>query len=361
MPATEQMSKTAAPAVAFCSHCRQTGVALRPVIGPCDGVTVRLCSGCLPFLSVTCEDCGQRVYTLASEATDNGGRICTACAQADYDYCTRCDRYFQGRRCRCRRSKPFPAGAAPTPGGFDEIVSRRHYGIELETDRCPGSYELMDTAWGAKYDCTVSGLEFYSPILRGDAGLNAVRQWAEVARKNEWVAGANCGLHVHLDLRSHTGAGRYAITRAFRETEMIWFTFVAAHRGDSDGYSLPCNWGTYDLHAAYNGGSSYHNWARGCDRYTWLNCFAYRDHRTLEIRNHEGTCDGESVCNWVKACTRLADWAASIGYARVAAIFQECTTPQDRFNVLKRAWKDDALAEYYAAKARRLHGVTYEV
>jgi hypothetical protein len=234
-----------------------------------------------------------------------------------------------------------------------EIGSTRCFGVELETDECNGYFDLDGSAaWGAKDDCTVLGKEFYTDILSGDDGLEAIRELGRVADSNGWAAGNSSGYHLHLDMRGENDDSLYAVAYAYRKTEQVWFSFVNQRRRTGT-YSRQMNICCADIDAAAAGGRSFYSFSSRGGRYFWCNLVAYGHHSTFEIRSHEGTCDDTEVINWIKAHTRFADWAAELGLAGVKEAL-DGMTDDDLFRFINReVWKDYPLAEYYAKKARR--------
>ncbi len=231
-----------------------------------------------------------------------------------------------------------------------EAGSARCYGIELETDECGGYMDLQDSgAWGAKIDPTVDGKEFYSAILSGDEGLDAVREWAKLADSNGWSAFDNAGYHLHIDMRNESDDSLYAIAYAYRATQEVWLTFVDKCR-PSGSYAHRCNWDCGDILQRADD-LSFYSWSRKNTRYMWFNTCAYGKFTTFEIRAHEGTCDGDAIINWVKAHIRFADWASGKGLDGV----EEALSGLDDAGMLdliaREAWQDDELCDYYAKKA----------
>ena len=87
----------------------------------------------------------------------------------------------------------------PPVGNFVEIGSRRRFGVELETSKCPDHEDIRDdTCFGCKEDGSIDGKEFISPPLSSDRGLEAIRHFCEVAQKFE--VDKKCGFHLHLDM-----------------------------------------------------------------------------------------------------------------------------------------------------------------
>jgi hypothetical protein len=255
----------------------------------------------------------------------------------------------------------FAFGTFLDDGCTDKVGSDRCFGVELETETCDGYYEALSDhpAWGAKEDCSVSGKEFFSAILKGDAGLEAVDEIADIADENGWEVESNCGFHLHLDMRGEKRDSLYAIAYAYRATQDVWLSFVSRSRRDAS-YCHKCRWLCSDIDAAVarrNGlGARFGNWAGSQDRYDWLTVSAYNVHSTIEIRLHHGTCDGEAVTNWIKANTRFADWASKLGYEGVKAALSGLSVDEMFTLLCQEVWNDGDLTIYYGTRARHMDG-----
>jgi hypothetical protein len=332
--------------------------------------TDSLCEDCADEKTTRCEDCRETIYCDDAIRTAGGYDICQGCYEDGYITCEDCgevvhtdDSYCNDYGCYCMDCRPYgedfhPAGFRNRSGCITEIGSARCYGIELETDECDGYSELESTgAWGAKNDCTVSGKEFYSDILSGDAGLQAVRDWGRLARRNGWNAGSSAGYHLHLDMRREDDDTLYAICYAYWATESVWLKFVESRRS-SGTYSHTLRWNGSDIINAA-GDQSFYSWAGRGTRYEWFNRTAYTQHETFEIRAHQGTCDEDEVINWVKAHTRFADWAATKGLADVQEALDSKTDAELFDLIADEIWQDDDLRDYYADKAREYHGIRF--
>jgi hypothetical protein len=320
------------------------------------------CENCTDRNATRCDDCGDYVDNDYYYRTAHGDNVCDSCYCDNYFTCDSCgdvyhtDDYYgddYGAYCEgCRPSEGDfePSGFRNHSGSLTEIGSARCYGIELETDECDSYYDLEGTAWGAKDDPTVNGKEFFSNILEGDDGLQEVRDWGNLARRNGWRAGSNAGFHLHLDLRGESDDSMFAIAYAYRATEALWLSFVERRRRDCT-YAMSLRYDCYDIEVGARETGSYAGWAGRYDRYNWANVKAYGRHYTIEIRLHQGTCNGDEVINWIKAHTRFADWAATKGLTGVKEVL-DGKDYQEMFKLISReAWQDDELSEYYARKA----------
>ncbi len=323
-----------------------------------------LCPSCADRETISCS-CGIRVYESEAFATDDSrGYVCRECYDAYYVECESCgstvhtentvegeygDLYCQA----CGDYEiNFSPGVFTNTKGFKEIVSHRCFGIELETASCAKYAQALrgSDAWGAKNDCTVTGKEFFSDILSGDGGLDAIRELAAVAVANDWTVDHAAGFHLHLDMRGETEDALWAIAYAYRRTQDVWLSFVETDRHDGE-YCHDILWNCSDLEHSKRIGN-YDRMAYDTDRNNWLNLSAYRVYTTIEIRLHHGTVDADDVINWVKAHTRFADWASKLGYEGVRKALNDLSDDELFTFIAQEVWDDSDLTIYYGKRAQ---------
>jgi hypothetical protein len=286
---------------------------------------------------------------------------CYDCWSERYGYCHDCDEQYpiedlrsceDGMVCvNCQDDDDvtYVPVRQPVCADYSKVGSPRCYGVEIETDECPGhASALRNSVWGAKNDCSVNGKEFFSSILSGNAGLEAIAKIAAVARRNRWNVDDNCGLHVHFDMRDESSDGIKAIALAYLLSADVWSQFVAEERRDNHY----CGENRTDIAELY-GVDNFYYWAGNQSRYCWINFAAYYSHRTLEVRSHQGTCNEKEICNWVRAHAIFMDWAARVGWAKVRNMFLTADTA-GRTGIIAGIWADagaDDLIGYYKDKA----------
>ncbi|MHC4121817.1 MAG: amidoligase family protein [Planctomycetota bacterium] len=322
--------------------------------------TEEWCESCADAKATRCDDCGEYSHDELCYNTAGGSSICDSCYSDGYFTCEDCNEVYSNDDMRHSADGCYCESCAPCEGDFDycdfrnrsgcitEIGSARRYGIELETDSCDSYYELDGTAWGAKDDPTVCGKEFFSAPLDGDEGLQVVRDWANLADRNGWRAGSNAGYHLHLDLSYDSDDSRWAIFYAYCATQAAWWGWVDSRRHGATYSDYLCvTEGDIERLASH---SSYPHCTNNGSRYGWANTAAWERHRTLEIRLHQGTCDGREVINWVKANTRFADWAATKGLAGVKEALDGKTCDEMIEIIEREAWQDKELSDFYAGK-----------
>jgi hypothetical protein len=224
-------------------------------------------------------------------------------------------------------------------GKITELKSSRRFGIELET--------RGKTAYGSKYDGSISGMEFISPILQGDKGLWATRGFCTRAKHMGFTIDSDCGYHLHIDVSGNTALQQRHIASAYAYTEGFWHSLVASYRAYDSSYCRPLDWPGDLMVTTYN-------FSRFCDnqdRYVWFNVHSLEKHGTFEIRLHEGTLDSKRITSWVKANLRFADFVQDMKFREIAAMFN---VPQKHMTrAVANTWDDPALCRYFKKVARR--------
>jgi hypothetical protein len=241
----------------------------------------------------------------------------------------------------------FDCGSFHGQQSYNEMTSRRKFGVEIETNECFNYASLQaSSCWGAKTDGSICGKEFYSPILYGDDGLRAIKDICDFAQDNDWTVDTHCGLHAHFDMRDENTDSMKAIALAYLLTSDIWHEFVNSSRhGNRYCHSLSIGCG--DLYGITDWDCYHHT------RFTWINFAAYALHRTFEVRVHHGSIDGYEICNWIKAHAAFMDWASSAGWAKVRNIFFTMNNAE-KFEFIAQVWRDagyNNLEDYYNSKS----------
>lgn len=195
------------------------------------------------------------------------------------------------------------------------LLPRRSYGIELETQSGNIPSFVEHPGFGQKCDCSISGLEYVSPILRGRAGLRKIRAFMRSGvgmRVNR-----DCGFHLHIDMRdggepAMDNTTRFYVAAAYCAVEDQWFNKVSRSRRDNH-YCY--RWEPRflnDFIEAARFRDSFYDMARMQDRYNWLNIRAFVDHGSFENRLHQGTWNFTKVKNWIALNLRFVKAASRI-------------------------------------------------
>jgi hypothetical protein len=231
---------------------------------------------------------------------------------------------------------------------FSRIKSQRSFGLELESHVDSGYIRLkMDntSCFGAKFDCTCTGREFYSPILTGDEGLDEVATLCEVADEQGWTADYHCGFHLHLDMRNETLTSLRSIAYAWSQIHPVVVGCVELSRPDSD---YCCHY--VEPHQIEMANDLLRFFSR-TDRYNFFNFQAYHIHGTFENRLHEGTFDWETIHNWIALNLRITDMAATLPVPVLKVLF-DGKSMSEKWAVLKTWIKDTDVIDFYEARMK---------
>jgi hypothetical protein len=250
-----------------------------------------------------------------------------------------------------------PEVISPTHSRIGDCT--RRFGVELEVSEADNwtaierSRDL--TVFGVKSDGSVNGdgLEFYSPILSGDAGLEAVDNLCGYAANNGWFADESCGYHLHIDCGDLNGIQKKRIYYAYKLTEDLWRRFVPQRRVSGCCYcrEIPIEAARIremrfsEIKAEVRRGANH--------RYVWCNLLSLENHRTIEIRLHDGTVEAEVVSNWIKAHVLFIDRIKDRLLAGIDRRFKDKTIAA-QFTALERLWGDAELSAFYRRRAKRV-------
>jgi hypothetical protein len=250
------------------------------------------CRACFAEMTVRCHNCGC-FEGRDAQRTHNGQAYCRTCADDLLD-----------------REWDTPEYSADVTGPFDLVGSTRKFGIELETHRCEGYRELKPlTVFGCKPDCSISGMEFISPVLYGNAGFSAIADFCKLAVQRRFRVDTSCGYHAHFDLSEEPVDALRKVASAYLKTRKFWFSLVGNDRWNNS----MCGGPDYTAEDAQTEDWEYFVAKR--DRFEFVNWRAYLVHGTIEVRLYQGTLDCEEICNWVAAHARFIDWAIVLDYA----------------------------------------------
>ncbi len=308
-----------------------------------------------------CAYCHEHFETTNLAYTHLGQWACSRCWLQYSFQCDRCGaiaprngRLFRDRQTVCRECTetetwdPSPSGISIA--SYAKIVSKRKFGVELETSLSADYRSLKgQTLFGAKYDCSVSGMEFISPILYGDEGLEEVEFFCDLASDKAFDVDDNCGYHLHLDVRDETTVQLRHIAYAYAKSYAAWRNLVSSYRANDCNY---CHAPSYSASSIKTCRRIKDFMAR-TDRYNYLNLYAFERLGTVEVRLHDASLHAKTINYWVIAHTRFIDAVHDMTYAEIDALFDGDAGSQ--FNELCRIWDmagGQRISEFYR---RRVH------
>ena len=167
----------------------------------------------------------------------------------------------------------------------------------------------------------LKGFELVSPILKGEAGLSAIRAIMDAIDTYTGTAKINksCGYHLHLQADDLNLKQLKNIMKAQCKYEWVLDCFQPQSRRANNAHytqSAVRHFGNgRDLSSIENTGFSMIDSARDQTqlanlmqtrgRYCKLNFQNFASVGTIEVRHGAGTLDGEKITNWVKLYTGI--------------------------------------------------------
>lgn len=188
------------------------------------------------------------------------------------------------------------------------------------------------------------GIEFVSPILRGEDGLAQIEKVCRALTDFGCTVSKKCGLHVHVGVIGNPAIDFFKnIVRLYSVFEPVLDSMLpASRRGSANTYcrsmtsasaaaiAAARDFQTLRQVATASAPSSNHS------RYFKLNLEAYARHRTIEFRQHSGTLDANKARRWTVLCLRMI--ATARGTLSLAA-------PTVRANLARPGTKSHAIGE----------------
>lgn len=246
---------------------------------------------------IRCSECGTALTRLYAHHID-GAALCSRCHE---------------------NLTTWKAGRFTPVTTYEKLTSDRRFGVEFETSRCPNYRDIKEhTLFGAKYDCSVTGMEFVSPILYGDEGLAEVEFLCELAEKHGFEVDGDCGFHLHIDMSRSTGRQRRVIAYAYLLTYRAWTCFVNSYRAHDCTY---CHAPRISPSEVRDSDEDFESLCEGSSRYGFINFAALDKHGTYEIRGYQGTLDFTVVSTWIKSHLAFADKVGEMTFAELDNLF----------------------------------------
>jgi len=315
---------------------------------------------------------------------DDGGSVCKE-GKDHTNTCTECGRitlnslreglcgqcYFQAHDPDREISSSIKKiGVCDKDNTYKECLHKLTYGVEIETSKVKKD---NNTIFNRMRDGSISAWEYVSPILKGDKGLDAIKNLLEkdidASAKNE------CGLHLHMGGMKETDIPK--LMMAYKMLEPFFYKTVKKYRATNQ-FCKVINESAEKVSTVqdverilYNGcnDASYSKKTRyGSDRYIWVNFHSFFFRKTLEIRLHHGTTSYEEIKNWVNLNGCFITWVMkntpSVIRERFASISipqtaDRKTLPKEKMNafiqfIAEISNKD--IANYYAKKVNKYYG-----
>jgi hypothetical protein len=161
------------------------------------------------------------------------------------------------------------------------------------------------------------GRELVSPVLSGNAGIEAVRKAARVLREKGCKISRRCGFHVHVGARDHGIQFFKNVLRTYAKFEPVLDRVMAPSRRHNH-YCAPVRFNEERLEQATTM-EELRREPNLASRFHKLNLQSYWRHGTVEFRQHQGTVEGDRAAMWVRVALRITAAAATKSKEELAA------------------------------------------
>ncbi len=277
------------------------------------------CSDCPQGRTQTCDRC----HECHVDCVDNySGVFCAQCWETCFSDCNYCSNSYSKTELHELESGEYicnhcemeiPTWDAidfvPLQSHYEEIGSKRTFGIEIETSNCKGFSSLKNKIiWACTDDFSIAGKEFITPTLYGDEGLQEIRSFCKKANDLEWKSDTNCGLHLHMGIGDLSPEELKRLAFAYLHTYKLWRQFISARRANNSMCGPPGYPFSEITKIDIQDSEEWEYFAAERDRFDAINWRAYLTHGTIELRLLNGTLDAELICNWIKTHTRFVDF-----------------------------------------------------
>lgn len=134
---------------------------------------------------------------------------------------------------------------------------------------------------------------------------DVIKKTCKIIQENGGYVNATCGLHVHLDMRN-------------RDFEKVFNNFYFSQKLLFSTQPVMRKNGTYSKMLRAKKVTN--------DRYYGVNRLSYKEHKTLELRMHEGSVDEKEILVWVGSLIKIANLEKKL--ARQLKTFESLEVPK---------------------------------
>lgn len=178
-------------------------------------------------------------------------------------------------------------------------------------DNHNGMYRFVPDGSLSSDRADARAIEMVTPVLDNlNGGFDNLKNAVSALNAAGATVNKTCGLHVHVAVPNMTDEQYINTFVNYMYLENVIATFLAPSRRNGGIGRHWCDTlkdHKRDLLNAHTKGDVYN--ALDGNRYHCVNACAYRDHRTIEFRQHQGTVDYDKISNWALFCGMLVAWS----------------------------------------------------
>ena len=200
------------------------------------------------------------------------------------------------------------------------VVTRlQHAGINVYD---AGYSQRTSDCWKMVSDGSLdyNGMELVSPPLKGRAGLAELRKVCRVLKSCKATVNSSCGLHVHHDASDFTMPAWKSLIKLYGKHEADIDRLHPGSRSNGGYCRSLVSFCNNDINNLFERVDAAHTVSdlEGVfyTRYVKVNVDAFRQHGTVEMRQHAGTLNFDKMAAWV--CLTQGMVEAAVKGARVS-------------------------------------------
>lgn len=295
-----------------------------------------ICKSCYEKNYFTCSCCNNIYPTENSHSADDE-LFCENCFYDNYSYCHSCNTpvhrdnvYYHESSGNDYCSECYPGDSDDDERQnnysekryspqekltYEELPYSRTFGIELETSCNPN--ECFSGYFKQVHDGSISGMEYVSPILQGDEGLQVIRDFCSDAVNSGLDTNKATGFHLHQNSKDISFRKLKNILLIYKYLEPVIYDMVAPSRKTSN-WCKPIEFSVSQilnckkekdiqiLYYSFNPDVKKQYIKNYCKqkfqqaRYSGCNLHSHWFRGTIELRYHGGTLNSTKVINWIK-------------------------------------------------------------
>ena len=202
------------------------------------------------------------------------------------------------------------------------------FGVEMETctrrEIDPDGLNLKTME-----DGSISGIEYVTGVLKGDVGVQQLKDICRVLRDEDVRVDKSCGVHIHIGNTIFNRRFSIMLLKLCKQIENDVYAIMPRSRKDNSYCKLlpesisGMNFHNYrktlgeftqgcNIDKDYNKKKNHVGGHYNSQRYYWVNltnCSAATGPETVEFRPHSATIDFDKIYNWLLICMSIVSYA----------------------------------------------------
>ena len=280
-------------------------------------------------------DAGDYCYSENSDEYYENSDVAYSC---DMHWRECCETYVHEDvgRC-CDNNEDYNSGSYTFDNSYHQKVKTSYlktssmdytFGVEIETITRK-SIEYDDLNLKTMEDGSIEGIEYVTGVLKGDVGIQQLKDITRALRVEDVLVDRSCGVHIHIGNTIFNRRFSIMLLKLCKQIEDDVYSIMPDSR-KTNSYCklLPDNISAMNFHnykktlgeftqghridENYNKKKNHIGGHYNSQRYYWVNltnCSAKTGPETVEFRPHSATIDFKKIYNWLLICMSIVKFA----------------------------------------------------